>query len=210
MTQVCKEHYDFFSYVKLTRWNSYYQQIREILEAGGNEVLLIGVGDGFVPHMIHYINPKLKVTTADYDETLQPDVITDILCLSENIQQKYDVVVCCQLLEHLEFKFFNDCLKQLQRSLKPNGTLILSLPDRGGIFSFQLKIGKLINIVRYRRYCRRNKDFVFKGEHYWEINAAPKYKYKVVYQKISEHFNVIKSFEAQNNSYHQFFICVPK
>lgn len=210
MAQVSKEHYDFFSYVNLPRWNSYYHQIREILETKGNEVLLVGIGDGFVPHMINYIDPKIKVTTADFDKALKPDVVTDILHLSENIQQKYDVVVCCQLLEHLEFKFFGDCLKQLKQVLKPNGTLILSLPDRGGICLFHLNIGKFIHFAKYLRYCRRDKDFVFNGEHYWEINAAPKYKYKVIYLKISEYFNITKAFEALNNSYHQFFVCTPK
>lgn len=210
MKQVSKAHYDFFSYVKLNRWNSYYQQIREILETGGREVLIIGVGDGFVPYMVNYIDPKVKVTTADFDEALHPDIVTDILMLSENVKQKYDVVVCCQLLEHLEFHFFEECLNQIKKVLKPNGRLILSLPDRGEVFSCQLKVGKIINISRYLRYCRRDKDFAFNGEHYWEINAAPQYKYNVIHKKISESFNILKSYEAQNNSYHHFFICAPK
>lgn len=120
--QVKSEHYMFKSYVSSERWDSYYYQIRETLECeNARRVLVIGVGDGIVPSIIKMMNDKIDVDTFDIDGTLNPNICGDITQLSLKIKQKYDVIVCCQVCEHIKFGKFDRILNELSNSLAGRG-----------------------------------------------------------------------------------------
>lgn len=206
--QVEKEHYDFTSYTTLERWCSYYQQIVEILECGKKEVVLIGVGDGMIEYIVSKIDPTIKFITVDFDKNLSPDVCCDILQLSKFMNKKVDVVVCCQVLEHLPHDDFQRALKEICSVLKDDGTLILSLPDGGFDVGLNMKIPKIPMIGRFGRICRfYRKEFSFDGEHYWEINGARKYSLRKIRKEITSVFFIQKSYSVKYNFYHKFFVC---
>ena len=62
--QVNKEHYEFSSYVTPERWNSYYYQIKEVMDYDKfKTVLVIGKGDGIVPGILKQLKmEESKIT----------------------------------------------------------------------------------------------------------------------------------------------------
>lgn len=209
--QVKKEHYDFTHYVKISRWNSYYMQIKESYEhlfnKEGGKILLIGAGDGIVPYLLKRIIPNVIVTTVDYAADLSPDICCDIRELSRYVSEKYDIVICCQVLEHLKFEELHAILTEFGKCLAADGKLIISLPDSGIMCMINISFPKF-HIKNYlRKWCRwYRKDFKFNGEHYWEVNSARKYSSKIVREKIEYHFNMEKEYLVHNNPYHRFYI----
>ena len=125
--QVSKEHYDFCRYVHLKRWNSYYHQIESTLylcqNGGWNDILLIWVWDWIVVDMLK--RNGLNVTTFDFDKNLNPDIVWDVTKIDEIVSKKYDVVVCCEVLEHIPFEMFETTIKKLS---KTTNNMVLSLP----------------------------------------------------------------------------------
>lgn len=208
--QVKKEHYNFMDYVDAHRWSSYYCQLSEILQSRASKVLLIGVGDGLTVQMLKSIAPDIKVETFDFDKELQPDIVGDVRRLSEYTTAKYDAVVCCQVLEHLRFSEFENLIGKMADILRGGGICVLSLPDSGLRLSIQIKFPK-VNINYSKSICRFwKKDFMFSGEHYWELNAAKKYKCSKIRKIIEQYFCVNNEYLVPNNPYHRFYILQKK
>ena len=69
--QVSKEHYDFFKYVNMNRWCSYYTQIEEIIKNAKKRIMIIGIGDGITIDMTKRINEKLELIKVDFDKELR-------------------------------------------------------------------------------------------------------------------------------------------
>lgn len=211
--QVSLEHYEFLKYVTEPRWCSYYKQIEEIINSKAKSVLLIGVGDGFVPYIMRKICSDIEVTTFDFSNELEPDICGDVRELSSHFDGMggYDAIVCCEVLEHLPYDEFDKILSQIKMCLKESGKLILSLPDRGVKASFSLHIPKLLDIKLLCNIPRiwRNK-FIFNGEHYWEINSARMYRSKKIRKVIDNHFVIEKEYLVEKNTYHRFYIGCPR
>lgn len=206
--QVDKSIYNFSDYVKEERWCSYYNQIKEILESNAKEVILIGVGDGIVKEVVNIIAPSTRIITVDFDSELKPDICCDILELTKYFDNKVDLVVCCQVLEHIPYDYFFKALYEIKSILKDDGKLVLSLPDGGLEIAGNIKIPTFPVKKWGRRYCRfYKKDFVFNGEHYWEINGAKKYSLHKIKKDIMKYFIVNRNYSVKYNTYHHFFIC---
>lgn len=204
--QVTDEHYDFLKYVHESRWCSYYKQIEEILLCKAKSILLIGVGDGIVPTIAHMINPDITITTFDFDSKLHPDICGDVRQLSHSAG-KYDAIICCQVLEHLPYAEFDQCLTQLGMCLKKAGTLILSLPDGGATIKFLMRLPLLPDFKFLHKIPRIwNSTFQFNGEHYWEVNIAKPYTSPQIRKVIGKHFKLEKEYLVENNPYHRFYI----
>lgn len=130
-----EDDYSFEIYMSDGRWSSYYRQIDEIKKIEINEerglnVLVIGVGDGVVPLLIKLFC-NCTITTYDYDKELSPDITGDILELSKHTKEPYDIILCCQVLEHIPYPEFGKALAEIEVCLKENGRCIMSLPDSG-------------------------------------------------------------------------------
>lgn len=205
--QVQADHYDFLNYVSEKRFCSYYKQIEEIMKCNAKTVLLIGVGDGIVQSIITMLLPEIRVTTVDFDASLQPDICCDVRELQSVIKEKYDAVICCQVLEHLPYENFEYILAQIRNILKVNGRLILSLPDRGLELRINIHIPGLKGFSVYKRFCRfYKKNFLFNGEHYWEINVSKLYHIKRVRNSIKKYFQIDREYLVANNTFHRFFV----
>lgn len=197
--QVKKSHYLFNHYVDIKRWSSYYSQISETVEASPQKVLVIGVGDGIVIEILKM--QGIEVYTMDFDSALNPDYKLDVRDLDE-LPQRFDVILCCQVLEHIPFYDFEPTLDKLM--LKTN-YLILSLPIQHSrplsFFKFQRAFLKKI-VFSVPRY---NKIFQFNGEHYWEINTKGYLKSKIS-KLISKNYHICKKFIQPNNVYHFYYV----
>lgn len=162
-TQVPKEHY-CHTYDHKARWLSYYYQVKTVLKTGVGTVLEIGPGNGT---MSDYLRKQgLMLTTVDIDPELKPDITASLLKIPRP-DNSFDLVVACEVLEHLPFEKFIPALKEFSRVSKRY--VFISLPDhrrtllylRGKIpfvpeFALRLRIP---SFVRHE----------FDGQHYWEI-----------------------------------------
>lgn len=127
--------YSYEMYMNDARWSSYFRQIDEVKKAELDKkdnlrVLIIGVGDGLMPALISSFC-HCAVTTFDYDEALSPDITGDVLELSAYVKECFDVILCCQVLEHIPYMEFEKSLAQIAMCLDEDGKCILSLPDSG-------------------------------------------------------------------------------
>lgn len=210
--QVTKDHYDFFKYVNMERWCSYYTQVEEIVKSGAKKIMLIGVGDGMTIDIAKRINPELKFLKVDFDPELDPDVCADVCELSSYIDDtnRPDAIVCCQVLEHLPFEKFEKALEEISKSLNDGGKFILSLPDGGFANRFRVDIPKIHINCLFKMCLFWKKEFQFDGEHYWEINRAPQYTAKKIRKYIKKYFSIQREYHVKYNDYHRFYILEKK
>lgn len=201
--QVAKEHYDFNKYVDIPRWNSYYHQINEVAKCKWETVLLIWVGDWIVVDVLKKI--WKDVTTFDFDKNLNPDIVGDVTKIDEIVTKKYDIVVCCQVLEHIPFEMFESTIKRIRNIT--NEKILLSLPNRNIWLKFYAP--RIWDIkIRIMRFWKNSWDFNkdWWWEHYREIDAKPIRNQKKIKKIIKKYFNIDTFFVPFNNTYHMFFI----
>jgi hypothetical protein len=199
--QVNVTHYNFDGYVNVGRWNSYWHQIVETMAFNPKKVLIIGIGDNIVGEVL--AKQGVKVYTFDFDKELHPDFVGNIIDINNVLlNHHFDVVLCCQVLEHLPYEKFGSILQKL-RQIADN--VIISLPYSPINFLLTIKLPLIgsarvdINIHRFYKKLKIN------DEHYWEIGRKGYTKRKIM-KSISNFFAITKCFIASNNHYHMFFI----
>jgi hypothetical protein len=206
-----KEHFDFETYIDVPRWISYYHQIASTLKLasaqkskathGIRNILLIGVGDGIVPTVIKSYG--LSVTTYDYSEHLSPDVVGDVREISKYFgRNSFDLIVCCQVLEHIEYSHFKNVLEQFMH-ISPSA--ILSLPYcSANLLCGQIRIPKILfkpNLSLPKTW----KNSIADSQHFWEIGIKGHSVNKVRAQ-IQEYYEIKKEFSDSLNTFHRFYL----
>lgn len=117
------KYYPFKKYCNIRRWNTYFKQLELAHTTRSKSFLIIGPGDHIVPIVLKHILKNAIVDTFDIIDgsTYQGD-LRDI---SNIVNKKYDCILCCEVLEHIEFDYFEDIINQLRNI---SNTLIVSLP----------------------------------------------------------------------------------
>lgn len=201
--QVKSEHYSFNSYLPKDRWCSYWHQIDEVLKSSPSKVLLIGKGDGIVGKILNDIY-SINVRSFDYAEDLKPDYKGDIRCIESIIPkgEKFDTIICCQVLEHIHFEDFESVIASLYNIT--GKYFILSLPHIN--WSFRILI-RLFNkqISKQLIFNRKNVRLCFDGQHYWEIGSLGCSVNKVE-NILKKYFVIERVFNVREKSYHRFYI----
>lgn len=201
MKQVSKEHYEFQRYITKARFMSFWKQIDEVLKFSPQTVLEIGPGPGIVTHILK--QQGIQVTTADYADDVGADVIASVLDLPFK-DQSFDVVVCCQVLEHLEFEHFDQALSEIHRVCKTGA--VISLPHSGRCWPFSLYLPRVGSIEFAFNLQFKPRVHKFNGEHYWEVGKRG-YSLSKVLGKLKEQFKEVRNYRFVNNTFHHFFIC---
>jgi len=191
-------NYSFTKYDTQSRWQSYWHQINQVLKQNPNNVLEIGVGNKLVSDYLR--KQGIKVITADVNKNLNPDVEACVLNLPfEN--NAFDVVLCCEVLEHLPFNHFEQALGEIKRVTKQ--TVILSLPHFGPPIKLSFKIPFLKEIKLAFKIPFPKKHI--KNEHFWEIGKKD-YPLKKIKSTLQKHFVISQTFIPFENQYHCFFV----
>lgn len=209
--QVNKEHYDFEKYVDIARWNSYYYQINEVLKCDGKDILYIGKGDDIVVNTLKQFGKN--VTTFDFDKNLNPDICGSVTDIDKILNKKYDVIVCCQVLEHIPFDLFEETIQKISKCFKEK--FILSLPNNNFWWGFGLNLPKFKNKklrIPMKRFWKKRWDIntYGNGEHYWEIDAKGCISKNGITKLIQKYYNLERFYIPDNNTYHMFFILKSK
>ncbi len=208
--QVNKKHY-YLGYDDLNRFISYFYQINWIQELNPSNILEIWIGNKTVSTYLK--TQGFNVHTCDFDSTLQPDTCADIRNLPFQ-NNSFDVILCCEVLEHLPFSELNKVIDELARISSKN--LIISVPYCSANFEFLIRfpfIYKLTSFIfsKGRRYIyllmripKFYKKFHFDGQHYWELWT--KWHSLSVFKSILlTQFLIEKEITPVLNPYHYFF-----
>lgn len=102
--QVDKSLYFSPRYCRPPRFASFSYQVKEALATEPTNILEIGPGNGVVTFLLQ--SAGAHVETVDFDPALRPDHVASVLELPLE-SDSFDVVICCQVLEHLPWESFN-------------------------------------------------------------------------------------------------------
>ncbi|MDP3003902.1 MAG: class I SAM-dependent methyltransferase [Candidatus Azambacteria bacterium] len=193
---------DYFSkeYSDSGRWVSYWHQIKEVLELSPKNVLVVGKGNGLVSEYLK--STGIEAVTLDINETLRPDIAASVLKIPF-AGEKFDTVLCAQVLEHLPYDDFGRALSEIKRVAKSGA--VISLPHFGPSIRFLLKIPFLpeLRFILKLPYPIKHQ---FKGEHYWEIGKRGYPTRKIKKDIINSGLIIEKDFIVFENPLHHFFI----
>ena len=198
--QVSKEHY-FENYDDLNRWISYWWQISLVRKLGKKKVMEIGIGNKTVSNYLK--KAGFSVTTYDIDPELNPDYVGDITSLPFR-NDSFEVLLCCEVLEHLQFAKAKKALKEINRVTKEYAVISVFAANVGTSFVFKLPYVKLIykNVIMPMFWAKHR----FQGEHYWELGKS-NYSIKEFRKLIrNSGFRIVDEEYPVLNIYHNFFI----
>lgn len=146
------------------KWALYWEQIATVrnLLPEGSSVLVIGPGIGVVPWYLTQCG--YDVETLDCDTIVDPTYVGDIR--SVKLHKKFDIVLCCHVLEHIPRKDVLLALLCMREFTKQYA--IISIPH------VRLFFEAAVHIHGYYVYPRlmfpvsvlKHK---FDGMHYWEL-----------------------------------------
>ena len=170
-------------------------------------MLEIGVGNRTVSNYLK--ENGVDITTFDFDKELKPDIVGDVRDMKGIKDNSFDVVMACEVLEHIPFDDVEYALKELKRV--SSKYVIVSLPQYGWSFNINLVIPFLDRLTKKRFLNigffipRFYSNVKFDGQHYWEIGCKD-YSLKRVRELFSKYFNVEDEFEVELNRFHRFFV----
>jgi hypothetical protein len=201
MKQVYADHYLFQAYMSLAHWGSYWKQLETVLAYEPKRVLVVGVGDGVVPKYL--ADQGLAVDTLDFDPGLKPTIVGDVRTIAFKGNAKYDLVLCCQVLEHLPFQDFEVALLNL---LNASSRLIISLPYSHVLLArleFRFPVfGHAKLLLAVPRFW---KKWRFDGQHYWELGTRG-FGITHFRRRLGQRCRILNEFSAFANPYHRFYV----
>ena len=176
--QVTKTHYFFETYSSERRFISYYHQVKNVLNIvsknNSRKILIVGKGDGVVQSILNtysaLLDLDLTIHTFDFAPDLNPDYLGDLLEIDQIISDNYDIILCCQVLEHIPQ---NEATQVVIKMGKIARHLVISLPYKALTLRGSLKGPILPEFV----FCIKIPVVKSFGEmvderHYWELGAT--------------------------------------
>lgn len=205
------DHYHNRKYMNRERLLAYIDQIRIIKKYTEPEYSILEIGPGN-----YYLNYILKnifnqsVVTLDHLPELRPDICTDIIDPDFELDKVFDVGLCFQVIEHIEWQFLKTAIKNLRKYIKK--FLLISTPDTNYFIQFHLntlylKFKPLAYTITLPR-IGMNKN-VFGSDHKWEIgihNGNKIIKTKDIINEIFGRENVVDDYRGREFPGHHFFV----
>jgi hypothetical protein len=193
------------AYLSDSRLFAYVEQYRYVNE--GDNVLEIGKGAGVFGDIVKKVS---SYTCIDLDECTTPDLVANIADWNsvQHLQGKFDIIFCCQVLEHMPLemsKIAFDNLLRLEAS-----KVVISIPDnrlaiRVCFKFFKLNLRRVVSIIFSGREVNINNN----EEHYWEIwyknysqimgiFGCPMFNYRLIkhyrfFERYKQHFFVYQA-----------------
>jgi SAM-dependent methyltransferase len=163
-------HYDG-TYQSEGRWLSYVRQLSLAKDLAPGRVLEVGVGPGSLRAIFAIAHSDCEFVGLDIRTDLSTDVCGDVRHLPF-ADRAFDVVYCCQVLEHLPYESFVEALTELRRVTAKR--LVLSLPDDGLFFYARIRGLRRILPWLWDGFSLPNLrpatiDVREHGQHFWEV-----------------------------------------
>ena len=201
--QVDPEHYGDLEYDKKERFLSYWHQIEQVLKRSPQELLEVGIGNGFVHRYLR--SAGMSVHTLDFDERLGPDTVGSVLELPFE-DDAFDMACCFETLEHLPWDVFVPAVRELKRVARR--WVLISLPD----VTPYVRVDIERNMKRVAHTLkdmpqRSPSEHKFDGQHYWEIGKRG-YPLRRIRETLErEGLKVDECFRVFELPYHRFLSC---
>jgi SAM-dependent methyltransferase len=200
--QVEAAHYLQPGYDDRVRFLNYWHQIHYVWSLAPQSVLEIGVGNSFASN---YLRQRgINVFTLDIDASLRPDCAGSVLQLPFP-DRVFEVVACCEVLEHLPFEYFRLAMSELHRVSSHYG--LISVPDRTRAYRFNVQIpllGEIKKLILMPTLCPRKH--VFDGQHHWEINRAGYPLRRMTKIMEDTGFDILESYRMFESPKYHFFV----
>lgn len=205
----------FKKYVDVIRFISYFCQIDSVIKTNPKTILEIGIGNKIVSNYLK--QSGFDVTTCDFNKKLGPDTVADIKNLPFK-EDKFDVILACEILEHIPFKDVQTTVSELHRISKKN--VIISIPYSCfySVFAFainlpyfykRINLGLEIPFFTHRFKVKPESPEGIGDAHQWEMGTKY-YSKKKVRDLLNKYFEIENEFHPILNPYHYFFILKKK
>jgi len=167
------------------------------------KILEVGKGNGFVSDF--FKNADFYFKTFDINKNLNPDIVGNIIELNRLIDFKPDLILCSEVLEHIEFDFFEKSLQEL--SLASNNLVIITLPEFKKFFglNLQIRIPKF-NVFSIPLFVKIRANKNLGDGHFWEIDYDRNSARKNVEKMLKKYFIIIEKGYFHTNPYHNFYV----
>lgn len=198
--QVPVEHYAGRAYDELHRWVSYWYQAGMVASTGAQSLLEVGVGSGVLRW---YLRDRLGivVTSVDIDPALGPDVVSDVLRLSDHFGPgSFDAVCAFQVLEHLPFADLDRALGQLSAVSREH--VLISLPNNGRTVRLAVDLGG--HEFKFGTKLHSGRPWQFDGQHHWEVGTRG-HSRADVRRILDRRFVVDREFAYPEHPYHRAY-----
>lgn len=192
------------SYFSLQQLCSFAHQINDIYKLQPQSILEVGIGNGFTSTFLK--RAGFRVTTADINPNLEPDICAPIESLKKHLYgKKFDLIVCCEVLEHIPFDNFEKTLSFFSE-LSPR--LYLTLPSYRKVIGFS-------GWCRLPKLGFKNKSWLLElptsraldKEHFWEVGYSRETSLTEINKKLKHFYSSVVSARYQFNPYHRSFTC---
>jgi len=198
------DHYLSPDYFQLETLFSMAHQVRAIHALKPKRMLEIGVGNGFVSTFMR--RAGVDVVTADINPQLNADICCPMSELPSILKgESFDLVSCCEVLEHMPLDQLDMNLSTLQ-SLATNAFVTLpghfpwmGLTGRLGVHNRFLSVALGVRIPVRRR---------FTDGHFWEVNSQWTTRRSALVKTMAQHFNAVEHGVFSMHRYHYYFRCL--
>lgn len=168
-----------------------------------SKILEVGKGNGFVSDF--FKKAGFDFTTFDINPNLEPDIVGNILELNKSIPFTPDIIFCCEVLEHMEFTYFEKSIEQMaQVSSK---YVIITLPSCRKNFGFNLQIRlpkrQVFSIPLFFHTSVGKKICT---EHFWELDFTSETSAKSVENIMQKYFRIEDKGYFHTSPYHHYYV----
>lgn len=199
-----RDSYFSDGYFSLPQLFSLSHQINEIHKLHPRDILEIGVGNGFTSSFLR--SAGYSITTADINPELKPDICAPLDQIGNIVgRKKFDLVVCCEVLEHMPLEEF---LPNLDRLRNLGSRLFLTLPNYKIIvgFSGALRIPKIgVKIFDLTLDIPRRRKL--EKEHFWEVGSHRETTMRAIESELKMRYRKLQIKKLPLNPCHIAFIC---
>ena len=127
-SQFSMNYGDYLKGIDLSNWYRYYFIIKEVINLKPKNILEIGVGNEIVKNCLQKFVKDYKVM--DINEKLKPDILSDMRDFRPELKEKFDCLVCAEVLEHMPFRDLEKNLKNIHQYLANSGKALITIPHR--------------------------------------------------------------------------------
>lgn len=182
------------------RYSSYWHQVHEVMSLMPGRVLEIGIGSGLVTYALRALD--VDVVTLDIDNDLKPDVVGSAASLPFE-DDSFDVVLCCEVLEHLPYDSLELALSEIRRVTRSHA--VVSLPDVTRSYRIFIQV-PLLGIWRILLSLPLpGRDRGLDREHNWEVGRR-RFPVRRIRRDIERSgFSVLQTYRVFEIPYHRFF-----
>lgn len=191
-------------YFSMPQLCSFAHQLNLIHTMRPTSAIEIGVGNGFVSTYLR--RAGVPVITADINPALAPDICAPLAEVPAHIDQPQDLVICCEVLEHMPLNEIDANLDHL-RAL--GARLFLTLPNSRKTwgfsgFAFLPKVGGRLFDLNFDIPWRRP---IAGGPHFWEVGYSSDCSRAAIVRRLRQRYATVHSGRFALNPYHIWFIC---